>query len=405
VRLNRNRLGVAVGKREIRALLLRSGVIEWRATVDFAAANGISESLRRLLERAPRSARRARISVAVSPAWVQVKPLSGLPAIKSARLTSHLLQENQQAFFLYIGRPALVADIQVAADAPAWGAAFDRDVLDQLLHAVRALKLRVASVIPTVVAIVAATPSQALRWTDGDDSFELEGDGAGIRRLNRVSSNDAPPLSMLPEPLACLDNDAPGFLGAYAAAVAPRRMSLSWKPQSDDGRRRVRARVRRTSAAVLVCAASAFAGFGPGLHARNAARDARMAVALNRRTELELRRDEGELRRATEILSRIESFSAERGRVTRILAGLAESIPDSTALLTFHVDSVEGAFTAIAPQVADVLPELANVREIVAPRILGSVTREVFGVVRVERATFRFRRPRRKPVIAKGVAR
>jgi hypothetical protein len=65
-----------------------------------------------------------------------------------------------------------------------------------------------------------------------------------------------------------------------------------------------------------------------------------------------------------------------------------------TAMLTFHVDSVEGAFTAIAPHVADVLPELANAREIVEPRIVGSVTREVLGGVHVERASFRFRRLR-----------
>jgi len=54
------------------------------------------------------------------------------------------------------------------------------------------------------------------------------------------------------------------------------------------------------------------------------------------------------------------------------------------------------SFTAIAPHIADVLPELASVDGLESPRIVGSVTREVIGGVHVERATFRFRRPRRK---------
>ena len=52
------------------------------------------------------------------------------------------------------------------------------------------------------------------------------------------------------------------------------------------------------------------------------------------------------------------------------------------------------SFVAIAPHVADVLPELVSVEEVSGPRIVGSVTREVIGGARVERAAFRFRRAR-----------
>ena len=47
-----------------------------------------------------------------------------------------------------------------------------------------------------------------------------------------------------------------------------------------------------------------------------------------------------------------------------------------------------------APRVTDVLPALADAGSIVAPRIVGSVTRELLGTAKLERATFRFRRAR-----------
>jgi hypothetical protein len=171
-------------------------------------------------------------------------------------------------------------------------------------------------------------------------------------------------------------------------------MTLAWRLQSDEARSRARARAGNAVLVTVLLAAAGFAALGPGLRARNFVRVADAELTKNRRAQLELARTESDLRRVTQLLNRVESFRAERGRVTRILGELAQSIPDSTAMLTFHVDSVEGAFTAIAPHVADVLPELATVDGIVAPRIVGSVTREVLGGVHVERAGFHFRRSR-----------
>jgi hypothetical protein len=141
------------------------------------------------------------------------------------------------------------------------------------------------------------------------------------------------------------------------------------------------------------------------MRARKFARAAEISLGRSRTLAIELAQSESELRRVTEILNRIESFRLEREKVTRVLGDVAQAIPDSTAILTFHVDSVEGAFTAIAPHVADVLPELADVRDVIAPRIVGPVIREILGGVHVERASFRFRRPGQKLTIKKGVAR
>lgn len=399
-----NGLGLAVSAREVRAVLVRGGVVEWHGCAPFADAPSIAAALRDVLSQVPRLPFATRITAVISPAWVQVKPLSGLPSLKPARLVTQLVRENQQAFFLWKGPPAAIADIQQLEGGVAWGAAFDREVIDAMTHALRAARMTVGGVAPAVVALVAALPNQAIAWSDGEDRFELEGDCHALRRVERLVGA-ASPRPALPVPLARLGDDAQRFLEAYTAAIAPRKLALAWRFQSDEARSRVRARASHVTVAVALSAAAAFAALGPGARARNFTRLADAELTRNRRAQLELAKTESDLRRVTQLLNRVESFRAERGRVTRILGELAQSNPDSTAMLTFHVDSVEGAFTAIAPHVADVLPELANVDGIVAPRIVGSVTREVLGGVHVERASFHFRRLRLSSIAARQVAR
>jgi Tfp pilus assembly protein PilN len=403
--MKRNGLGVAVGAGEVRAVLVRRGVVQWHASEPFAGLGALATALRTLLARAPRLSIGTRVTVVISPAWVQVKSLSGLPSLKPARLASQLLRENQQAFFLWKGTSALIADIQRLKDGTAWGAAFDRDVIDELTRAFRVARIGVRCVAPAVVAIVAALPNRVTPWSDGDDWFELEGDRDGLRRVERIASNAPHVVTQRPAPLARLGDAAAGFLDAYAAAVAPRTLALAWRVQSDEARSRVLARVCNVGLAGVLTAATAFVAFGPGIRARSFGRAADRELARNRVVQIELAHNESELRRVTQMLNRIESFRADRGRVTRVLGELAQSIPESTAMLTFHVDSVEGAFTAIAPHVADVLPELESIREVAVPRIVGSVTREVLAGVHVERASFRFRRSRATRSAPKQVTR
>lgn len=246
----------------------------------------------------------------------------------------------------------------------------------------------------SVAAVAAAFPNRVIAWSDADQQFELESDDRGLSRVDRLVARQTPAPTLLPAALSSLGHDAQRFLDAYAAAVSPRRLPLSWRLESDEVQLRRWARARRATVAVALAVMALFAAIGPGVRARAAASIADAELLRNRRAQLELARSENDLRRMTQMLNRIESFRAERGRVTHVLGVLARAVPESTAMLTFHVDSVEGAFTAIAPHVADVLPELANAREIVEPRIVGSVTREVLGGVHVERASFRFRRLR-----------
>jgi hypothetical protein len=229
-------------------------------------------------------------------------------------------------------------------------------------------------------------------WSDDEHWFEIEGNRAEIRRVERISSRSLSGSPDLPAALGRLGEDATRFVDAYAAAVAPRQLVLSCQLRSDASAAPMWVRMRGVAAAIALSASIGFAAFGPAYRAARFTKTAERELDRNRLERLELARNESELRRVTQVLNRIESLRAQRGRVTRVLGELAESIPESTAILTFHVDSLEGAFTAIAPHVADVLPELVKARDIIGPRIVGSVTHEMIGGVAVERASFRFRR-------------
>jgi hypothetical protein len=60
--------------------------------------------------------------------------------------------------------------------------------------------------------------------------------------------------------------------------------------------------------------------------------------------------------------------------------------------VSLRLDSLEGNLIVLAAHAADVLPQLADLTGAVAPRIMGSVTREVQGGAHVKRAAIRFRR-------------
>ena len=355
----RSRIGVAIDAAELRAVLVESGVVRWHATTRLVAAQSANDALRDLFVGAPSAARRARTTVVLSREWVQAKPLPGFPAVKSARLASQLLRQNEQSFFLATGRTRTIVDLHVAADGTPWGAAFDTGVLDEISRGATSARLKLVRVAPLVVALSAL-------------------DASGDARA--------------PAALQPIGEDAASYLGAYAAAFAPRRLPLAWHPPSHRRHPRRWTIAGRAVAYAALSAAAAFAALAPAIRAARSSRDLERQLEELRPRQAEVQRTQLELTRVTDAMNRIAAFSAHRGEVTRLLATLSRVIPESTALLTVRIDSVDGAFTAIAPRVADVMPTLVTENGIVAPRIVGSMTREVTGGAQVERAAFRFRR-------------
>ena len=388
------RIGLSVEPHEVRAVWIESDTVRWYRSVSLESAAQIDDALRELLSDAPRAPARARLNVVLSPAWVQVKPLHGLPRVESRRVANQLLGQNQQAFFLWKGQPSVLADICTNSDGTVWGAAFDPEMLESLVHAIRARCMTLGQVAPAVVALAAFAPDGDFWWRDGEERFELQARGRELCRVRRVDDTAGMETLPLPESLKTIGEDARQYLPGYAAAVAPRRLGLSWRPRADASHVRRWKWVARAAACIAVMASVAFALVAPGIHAARYAAVWNAELTRSRAAQAELVRVESDLRRVSETLDRIAAYSAGRGGITSALASLSRSLPDSTAILTIHLDSANGSFTAISPHVTDVLPALDDVDAIVAPRIMGAVTHDAIAGATVERAAFRFRRPR-----------
>ena len=390
----RTRIGLSIGARDVRAVWIESGAVRWHRSVSLESAARIDAALRALLDDAPRMLTRARVNVVLSPAWVQVKPICGLPPVESRRAANQLLRQNQQAFFLWKGQPSVLADIHVDSTGAAWGAAFDADMLESLVRALRARRMILGQIAPAVSALAAVVPDCRFWWNDGADLFELETIRRELRRVRRIADTAGIEAAPLAENLKTVGGEAGEYLAAYAAAMAPRRLPLGCRPRTDVARLRRWKRAARVAACIALLASVLFALAAPGIRAARYAATWKRELSRSRAAQAELARVQSDLRRVSEALDRITADGAGRGGITRALASLSRSLPDSTAILTIHLYSANGSFTAISPHVTDVLPALDDTESIVAPRIMGSVTRDVIAGATVERAAFRFRRPR-----------
>jgi len=90
----------------------------------------------------------------------------------------------------------------------------------------------------------------------------------------------------------------------------------------------------------------------------------------------------------------VDAVRARRGRITLLLGAFSRVLPESTAIVELRIDSTGGSFTALSPHAADILPQLAGIDGATSARIAGTITRENVAGAQLERATFRFERPR-----------
>jgi hypothetical protein len=99
---------------------------------------------------------------------------------------------------------------------------------------------------------------------------------------------------------------------------------------------------------------------------------------------------ERELERVTQALAEAAAFDADRYSPTLLLADLTAALPQGSAVVAFTADTANGSVVALAPRAAAVVQPLEKVPGIVAPEIVGPVTREALAGRDLERVTIRF---------------
>jgi hypothetical protein len=350
--------------------------------------------LDRLVDAAPlRWFRRSRAVIAVGPAHSQLRRLDGLPAVKHRHVIRRIVRENSSAFFVGTSARMLVSDVTRSGDGSVWAAAFDAELIDSAIASLRRRPLGAIEFVPYVIAIAALLPPGAhCRVEDGVGlTFTRAVDGS-LTHVARRACIDADVIAAQADSHAALERAGPAYTAAYGAAMIRRRVTGAWRPAADATRSIGSARVRRLAAVVLCILITLVAIGAPAFRLRQKSVAAAEELGRTGSTHTEATRVEGQLQYAAAQIDRMGRFRSARGQLTTLLGAISQAIPESTALVSLKVDSIEGSFIALAPHVADVLPQLADVELIASSHIVGSVTREIQGAARLERATVRFRR-------------
>lgn len=389
----RSCLGVSVSDDAIRGVLVRAGRVTWHGVAEVVgearADERIATALDRLLSDVPR--RRIgwfRVRVALGLSHSQVKRIDGLPSVRQAKLVNRVLKENPDAFFLRVGGRTLVTDVERRADGSAWAAALDGTLVDVVLDVLRRRHLSLDAILPFVAAVGRVVPAGTWQFSDGGRDVVLTTIEGALIQACRGGRSEPPAIGAL----GALGPDAPRFAAAYGSAIGPSRASFSWIPERNPARVRLFDTLVAAAASALLVATIGAAVAARGVHATRVATAALAELTAFRDAEIEAARVGADLRRTTTDLDRIRQFEMTRGRVTMLLGALSETLPDSTALTSLRVDTLEASFVALAPRAAEVLPALVGVPGAIGQRIVGSVTRELQSGARLERASFRFRR-------------
>lgn len=391
------RLGVSISSNAVRGVLVRAGRVVWSGRTTIGDKERVSAALERLLADSKLArAQRARVCLALGLAHSHVKGIEGLPPVRHTKLISRIVKESPDAFFVRVGGRTVVSDVEIRSDGSTWAAALDSGLIDEALAVLRRRNLRVTRVLPFAAAVSHVVPVGT--WCLADDALEVELTTIerGIiqdcrRRMPAVAGGETRPSV---DALDALGTGASEFMAAYGAAVAPPRAAFTWRPAPDPARVRRFDMLRVAAASLVLIASLGGALVARGAHATLAAAAASAQLSSLHDSQIDAARTDAELRRTTAELDRIRQFDATRGRMTLLLGALSEALPDSTAVISLRVDTLDASLIVLAPNAAEILPELLDLPGVIAPRIIGSVTREALGGVRVERASIRFRRSR-----------
>jgi hypothetical protein len=393
-----SRLGIDVGPERLHAVLTRGSRIIWRGATPVAIRESLADAIERLLSPMPLhglARRRIHVDAAIGPSFVQTRVLRGLPTVRNARIIPRLVRENVGALFLR-GRSALVlGSIDVREDGTVWAAAFEQHVIQEISSGLQRSGLRLRRAIPAVSAVASLLLEGSFVWSDGRSrtaASTTNGRLGRVRPTTPLSDPGSDPPT-IPGELASIGASAWHYAAAYAATQAPRRAPFAWKPERDSRHTKLARRALSLGVAALIAFLGAAALLAPGIRAARFIERSKAELTRLTSTRSATARVEAEFRRVSTLVVTIQRFQADRGGLTLLLGEITRKLPDSTAIVSLRVDSLDGNLVILATHAAAVLPPLVSIGRIASPRLVGSVTSEP-GSAHIERATFRFRRAR-----------
>ena len=380
-------IGLGIGAREVRAVLVRDGKIVWHASRAIAPAS-LSDAVLALLRAAPSTRlRRTPVLAAIGPSAAQVKRLSGVPTTTRRSHVTQLVRVNANRFFLRNGIPLAVAPAHCGADGW-WGSAMDLPCVAAIEDACERAGVPLRGFVPTITAIAALTQNAQLEWRDESvrATIAVRGGSWVAAGRDRQPPSDAPAL------LAAITRLGPNgvaYADAFAAASSSQRSPLFLRA-SMRRRGRDRSMVVRAALGVMTGIAFVAALLAPGTAA--ARQERRDAVRLHELRGVLIRWYPAEktLRERTAALKEVESFVGSGRSALQFLAELSRALPDSTAVISARIDSSGASVTMFAARAASIIPVVSTLTAAAEPQIVGAVTRETLAGIPMQRLALRF---------------
>ncbi len=370
-------LGLSVGARSVRAVLVKRGAIAWAGQASYGGLGELAEVIAHLAGEAGEPVRRAR--VVLEREVIQLRSLVPCPPLKGSAIRRWVALEAPRLFRK--NGAQLVTDAVLVPLSPKvralWAAAVAEPLVRTVLGGCEQAGLHVEALGPAseiLLHAVAAVSSMSLALPTG----ELLDIGPGCVWRSRLLRIARPADGPTWHPaLASLGAEAGHFAPAYAAATTKPASRLQLLPaDTQAARERVsRSRLIRVLAVAFSLWAMAATVYVLRLvHALHTATQALGTISASVDRALSLRRD---LDAATHSLSLIAAADQARSRHLALLAELTRALDDSTSLLTVQVGADRTArLVGYAPRAAKVLAELERVERLRDVRMEGPVTRE-----------------------------
>ncbi|WP_420127344.1 hypothetical protein [Longimicrobium sp.] len=384
-------LGIAVGTDRIRAVALRAGRIVAATEAEVGAGDSLAAAVAELiagvaLPRFPRP----RVVAALGPSLAQTRRIAGLPPLEDPRLVAQVVREGAGKFFLRNGVPLVTTGVRIVEPGTVWAAALDERAVRAVEAGCRTAGVRVDRFVPTVAVLGRGLGGEHLVWPDGGAVAEVrlrEGELHSVRRVAAAQVAGAPPPAAVPA-LAWLGEHGWRFADAYGAAALPPYEAMVHRPSGAAAGDVPTWRL--AAAGCALAAALAFAAVAPALRAMGAEDRAMARIAAVQDRRRVAADTERELARVTEALAEAAAFDVGRYSPTLLLADLTAALPAGSAIVAFRADTAGGSVVALAPRAAAVVRPLEKVPGLVAPEIVGPVTREALAGRELERVTVRF---------------
>lgn len=377
-----------VDAEQVRLLSLRGGEIARQDSEPHSGVDSIGTAVVEVLRRAASSGYqvrggRMRVEVGLSPQFVRIKHLEGLPSHTRASGLLRFVEENAEQFFLNGGRCLLRVKVGAGGDQ-VWGAAYDREVVSQLVAAFAAHETVLLRIVPTVLALGTGLGTGSLTWREsGRFTAARFTDGEVVDVQVRASGVDAPQevsLSTANEGAAADGDFVLSFHQAAALGISRygRQEGLTLPCHSNS-----QGLIPRGSRSILafrsLCIALVLAGLAiPGVSAERSARRSEQALL-----ELSDQRVEAMflLREASELqagFAAVSDFAENRRSMSFLLSRIATSLPEGTILESLRLDESGGSAVAFGRNASAVAASLVRAGVAEDAEMVGSLTRHPF---------------------------